>query len=537
MMKKNKKGFTILEGLALFSAVGVASSTALSLIQERDRTNYRDGVAEELRMVVSAVEKRLLIDGYTTTNWNNFSWSSTDFETFKMEEMIASNQNCLQKDGSVVSGDWIPKLNEEKNSKLIPCDLWKGRLPYEMNLEMNLIPDTFGFIESFEVLLTFNDKAHFEKNIIDISYLSKNEKSHTKTADSIYSVELVNRITKLPLTASQCMNLETGCALLASFNRDDSSEYLRSDGYNPVVGEHFKFIETSTSSPLMCVKWSKDASNNWSSKLSESCGIGVYNKTGYPVMVDVVAENGTYENVMLDTDCNNYIFNAGIVEIDGQSPCGMTKKGAEYYQVIDNIEAVRSVIEDVKFEAITSNSLVSSTLSTQTADATTLLKAVKAEIGTNGLTVIGGTQLHGLTTADIVRVNLASGSIGNFDNINTEIAALNYKNNLIDLEINKLWNSNNNQDNELRQIRNEMNNFISTRPNVSEPPPSPPLPVKKLEWVYNSSCGSQYYRGVKPSDIGGSCASDGQTGSWFKIAGQSSGTPVYVKCSKVCLYR
>lgn len=463
MTERKSNGFTLIETLVGISIGGAAIMGGMSLFQQEMDSNKRDSVATEIRSILSGVENRFLIDGFNVSTWSKTSWSNTNSvqQDLLKKQLIARDNGCGKASG------WVPSLNDKLDVKLVPCSLWE-KVPYGMELSAELKSDSTNFVENFNLILSFKDSHtdpnHFKENVKDMINISKHFRKQSTTGEGTYSLGVIDKRTGVDITSVQCINIGDNCALLANYNRAGASEYLKADGSVAMIGEHFKFIESRGQSPLTCVRWFKTPSNTWDKELNEECGIGIYETTGQPAAVDVVVKNGTFENIVLEQECKNFEWNGTTVIENGKSPCGMTKDGSEYYQVIDNIEAKTAVIKEGLFGTVNVNDLVATSISAETVNATTLFKAAKMIVGAGGLEVDGTSNFTGLVTADRVQVQNISGPIGNFDNINFDIQNLKNKDIYHDQEIAKLKNKDSLQDQEINNLRNALNNLSTAVP-------------------------------------------------------------------------
>lgn len=142
MMKKlNKiKGITLIEVMIVMSLILGFILIFLNMdIATNEKQNSRK-VGTQLNMIVSAIDKRISIEGKSFSYWKNgTSWDGITFRNFLKEELIgANNATC-----GVPSKGWKPIINigdldptspegrsvvlmhdNALTGKLIPCSLW-----------------------------------------------------------------------------------------------------------------------------------------------------------------------------------------------------------------------------------------------------------------------------------------------------------------------------------------------------------------------------------------------------------------------------
>ncbi|HFG1882363.1 TPA: hypothetical protein ACGF2H_003598, partial [Vibrio cholerae] len=326
----------------------ISTGIILKEVENRNQ-NERLRFVDEARSIVKAVDHRIAIDGYDPDLWTKLKWESEEeIVDFLIKEELTSEYHDKCSDGK-----WKPAINSENNTKLIECNLWKYRKNHGEAMSAEVRIDYAGFIQGFDLFINFTDEENFKNYFRDIKYsLNKLSVNKSQELSGIYLNSIVSTSTKSDISSYECINNPLDCSIKLSLERSGGNEYLRADGGNSMIGEHLTFIESKGQAPLKCVRWSntvRDGSGSWSRELDEDCGIGIYEKTGQPVMVDVVADTGTFKNIALDKECIVYKWDGSKVVDSGKvAPCGMTNEGSELYQVISNIHSEGIETYDIK---------------------------------------------------------------------------------------------------------------------------------------------------------------------------------------------
>lgn len=372
---KNEKGFTLVETLIAVSIAGVLSTGAIKFAIDELEKDKQEKAGNEFVKIIGAVENRLLLDGFSESHWNQNEWKNTNevINNLLREQLIAADANCS-------TGSWEPQDAEQKNAKLVDCLIW-NKMPFDMQAKAELKKDSAGFVESFELILNFKDKAHFEKEYQNLQRsLFKARVKDTSDSSSNHSYSFVDLNTKTDISNTQCINLDKDCSVMISYNRAGSFDYVRTDGSNSMLDSHLSFIDGSAGSGLTCAKWTNDKDDNsgaWIQTLDEDCGIGIYKQTGVPAAVDVVADNGSFKSVVLDEECILYEWNGtNVVDSTKRSPCGMVDNGSTMYQVIPNLNSQAIIALSAKL-----NDLDSKAIQTDQFDANeATLKSAKIQV-------------------------------------------------------------------------------------------------------------------------------------------------------------
>ncbi|MBM25124.1 MAG: hypothetical protein CL760_05475 [Chloroflexi bacterium] len=394
-MNRNKKGLTLVESLIALSVAGTVATGFIVNEKEKAKENKTLNLMHDAMSIVYAVDHRIAIDGYETTNWGSTSWDNIDLihKNLIKKELTSRNLNTCS------GGGWDPRIIKEREITLLECNLWESRPIKDLKYKASLSKDALtGFIDRFDLTISFDDEEAFLENYQDMKYALNNYKRNEyQEITGQHSLTIVKLSSGNELSSSECINSPLECAFRFTYDISGGNEKIRVDGNNSIINNHLDFIENTTSiSPRQCLHWIEktnpsDGSKYWElQKESNSldCGIGIYEKT--PVTVDVLAENGNFRTILLDKKCNLLKLNGNKVEVDSgtTTPCGImkSKDGSEIIQVVENTIATTALINDVFVEkgfinTLNSDILTGVTLNTTDLVATTL-NAKTVEVAT-----------------------------------------------------------------------------------------------------------------------------------------------------------
>lgn len=398
-----EKGLSLFETLLSLSVVIILFSTFMYFYLDHQREQQAVVFGKDVVSIVTAFDKRIHVDGWDVSNFKNGTeWNNANtFIEMLNTEFIAKNTSCG------TSKSWVPVLESEKNTQLIPCNFWT-KIPYEFNVRASINVDPTGYIKKFIVTFQSKNNEDFAKNFRFYNKAkmtaNANDSLNVTGGHHFYFATLADTATRVSVT--KCLALKTDCVLVAVYDREGGYEYLRVDGENSILNATITFKESKNSSKLQCFKWFKSNAGVWSNS-QVNCGMGIYAKTGHPVSVDVAVANTTQSRVLLDKNCNVYGLTGHIVEEKSTSPCGIlrTDSGDEIYQVVDIVSAKSGYIQ-----TLYNSDIISNKINTQYAD---IMK---------DLTVTGKTFLNDtLTVNAIANINNTlnvSGNINSQSNLN-----------------------------------------------------------------------------------------------------------------------
>lgn len=392
-----EKGLSLFETLLSISITIILFSTFIYFYLDYQREQRSIVFGKQVVSIITAFDKRIHVDGWDVNYFKNGTeWTNANtFIEMLNTEFIAKNTSCG------TSKSWVPVLEKEKNTQLIPCNMW-SKIPYEFKVRAKINVDETGYIKQF--IVTFQPKS--TDDFLENFRFYNKAKMAANTNDSLnvtgghhyYFATLADMTTRVSVT--QCMVLKSDCVLVGVYDRQGGYEYLRVDGQNSILNATITFKESKNSSKQQCFKWFKSSAGVWSNSQVD-CGIGIYTKTGHPVSVDVAVVNTTQSRVLLDKSCNVYGLTGHTVEAKNTSPCGIlrTDSGTDIYQVVDIVSAKEGYIQ-----TLYNTDIISNKINTQYAE---VMK---------DLTVTGKTYLNDtLTVNAIANINNTLNVTGNIN--------------------------------------------------------------------------------------------------------------------------
>lgn len=425
MIKLDKKGFSLVEALLV---MGVSTAGAIGTIQyNQDKSNKLENtnMVLDISNIINAIDQRITIDGYNVSSWSKTSWSNESeiVSDLLLKELIASGSSCS-------GGNWIPSLSTMNTKNLVDCNLWQQRRGLDLDMSAAFKLDSVGFIQDFDFFLSFNNVEDFNDNFLDYKYaLTKSLEKNKKEVSGIHSYELVEKGNSLnKLTSQQCVARTTDCSFKVSFNRSGGAEYMRSDGDNSLINDHLTFIETKDSAPINCLRWKntkRDGTGVWEEELIEECGVGIYRNASNPVMVDVLADTGTFKNITLDKSCIVYEWNgSNVVDSSSTSPCGITNSGTEIIQVVENTIAKTATVKDIYLEKGFINIAETDLLSVRVSDINEIITTeinteialISNELNVDGVSILKNSDINGLSDFNS---QVSFNSIADFNSLST----------------------------------------------------------------------------------------------------------------------
>ena len=169
-MKKLKNGFTLIEVLIVLILFTGFIFIFLQMDMSIDEKQNKRKVGNQLNQIITAIDKRVSIEGKELANWNSTEWDGLEVKKFFREELVgAQNPTCGQADG------WKPELDlkgidpnssegqelnylleQAKTTKLLPCSFW-AIYPNKIRPNFKILGDGNGNISNFILLFKFDN--------------------------------------------------------------------------------------------------------------------------------------------------------------------------------------------------------------------------------------------------------------------------------------------------------------------------------------------------------------------------------------------
>jgi hypothetical protein len=354
---KNLTGLTLMETMLVVTISLSVLSLAIYWLGIYQKSKAASVVAYDVVEVVTAIDRRIFIDGYDSSKWGTLKYSNNnDVRKFLNEKLISSEAPCGLANG------WKPvtdkftdaaEIAKMEKSSLIQCNLWSEKTPWNALTEVEVV-EFDNKVTSVNLYIKQKNDAIFEENF---NYLRQavtemKEKDSKKIA-GLHYYSFVNDVDKnTPISALQCSKLKSKCLIKASFSSESTgSESLLVNGNNSMINSAITFKPDRDSPSLNCLRWKFDETGSYSSS-DVKCGIGVYDtsSTEQNKKIDVVINSMTSKAMYLDKTCNQYEYNYSnqTLEITGSSPCGIYEADGSVIQAVQKMYTRNLIAQKIK---------------------------------------------------------------------------------------------------------------------------------------------------------------------------------------------
>ena len=409
--KKNKLQLNNASGLSLMETLLVVTisisvlAIAVYWLGVYQKSKAASIVAYDVVEVVTAIDRRIFIDGYDSAKWGTLKYNNNnEVKKFLSEKLISSQAPCG------VTNGWNPvtdkftdaaEIAKMEKSSLVPCNMWSEKSPWNALTEVEVV-EFDNKVTGVNLFIKQKNDAMFEENFTYLrqAVTEMKEKDSKKIAGLHYYsfVDDVDRNT--PISAVKCSKLKSKCLIKASFSSESTgSEELLVNGSNSMINSAITFKPDRDSPSLNCLRWKFDESGNYTSS-DVKCGIGVYDtaSTETNKKVDVVINSMTSKSMYLDKTCNQYEYNYGnqTLEITGSSPCGIYEADGSVIQAVQKMYTRNLIAQKIKARDLFVSSL-------DVKEAFTIMETVTArgDVKVDGKTTIN----QGLTVEKGARFN------------------------------------------------------------------------------------------------------------------------------------
>lgn len=372
---KNKKGLTAIEALIALSLSFASGATIFSYVDENNKKNQYQNIVNGVDQIMYAFDQRFDLDGFNAKYWNTKKWETTEDV---VDQLI--KKEFHSKNANKCSGSWEPINSDNDNLNLVDCDLWSKKIPMGFETEVELKMDINDFVS--QAILYIKPKEHEvngSKKYLpeeDFKKLNKTlmflKARNNNTDNGSLFFDFYSKKDDQYLTKMECLDDFDNCSIKGVYSRLGDSESLYTDGSNSMIDSSINFIENNTTSPLECIRWIKDSDDNWIlSSTNNDCGIGIYNDSSLPIVVETSTHNGTFENIVLEKECNSYVWNSTSKTLTDNgvlTPCGMSNDGTEVFQIVDNTKSLNlfsneAFIEELEVDNFNVDDLITESIS------------------------------------------------------------------------------------------------------------------------------------------------------------------------------
>lgn len=393
MKIKNSKnnGLTLIETLIVL-ALGAMLMLNFFIWQRENALNQNAKMLGlQMVTILNGIDQKIAMAGYSVTDtsatgdaqkvWQMTNYTATYLviDNLLRRELIARDSVCGAGDG------WLPSKAKDTKTNLVPCMLWNNKkIPFDFLAQGKVVVDADGFVSDVYVILIFQNQDLFKKNI---SYAMKAidaaraNDSVNQTGRHVYVVANRNQLdgNGIPREVSgvnSCYAMGyNNCVIMLRYSRNNSYEYLRTDGTNSMLNTTVSFKKNKTSERMKCNRWYKDTTGAWTLEDTVDCGMGVYKpadstsaeaKAGNEDNVQIVVDYSTQKEVHMDKSCAVFQVNynsTGTADVISESnvrePCGILNKKKEnkdstdplpgdvVYQLVDRVTAEQGYFKDL----------------------------------------------------------------------------------------------------------------------------------------------------------------------------------------------
>jgi len=344
MKNLNKiKGLTLIEVMVLMSLILGFILIFLNMDMATNEKQNTRKVGTQLNMIVSAVDKRISIEGKSFDYWKNgTTWNGPQFKDFLKQELIgANNATCgnpskgwkpaidiADLDVNSEEGKTVSLMHENAlTGKLIPCSLWTV-YPYDIVPSATITADADNNLDSLILSFKFANVADWTKGFpkFNQSYLFAKEQKNTTllTTKSFYYSDASNNL----IDIKQCMTLKNNCVMnlkisVGSSSTDDKK--FKVDSSNSFETNLGFAKSVQANQQIDCKIWTMDTSTNpptWNTRIT-ACG--VTGGSNGDKEVGLIGDNIDAQNIKITGRCVDY--KDAFPVTDYNADCGMIDNG------------------------------------------------------------------------------------------------------------------------------------------------------------------------------------------------------------------
>lgn len=344
--KESNKAFTLMETLLVVSISIIIIGMSIYWLGIYQKKKAASTSAADIVQIISGIDRRLFLDGYDATKWDDLDYTNNDaVKSFFNEKLISRTASCGKSNGWTPITDKIENTTEAskmENAALVQCNLWSEKLPWNSLAEIN-IEELDDKVTAVNLYLKQKNDEEFANNFPYIRQaVSEMKAKDSQEIAGLHYYHFVDENDKSnPISALKCSEIKSRCIIKASFSSEEgASEYLLTNGGNSMINSAITFKPNADSPSLNCLRWKFDTSGNYTSS-TVKCGIGVYDTSATEPnkKVDVVIDSITSKGMYLDKVCNQYEYNftSQMLEITGSSPCGIYEHDGSVIQAVEKV--------------------------------------------------------------------------------------------------------------------------------------------------------------------------------------------------------
>lgn len=361
---KRIKGVTLIEVLVLLSLVILTTLLFVNMDMSVDEKQNARKVGTQMNMIVSAIDKRISIEGKSFSYWKNgTSWNNgAEFRNFLRQELVGKDNTVC---GDPAKG-WNPAVNldgldptkdegksvsflhsEALSTKLVPCSLW-NIYPYNVIPTAKITQDAKNNLANVLISFRFGNIDDWKKGFskFNESYIFAKEQKNTTllTQKEFYYSDLADK----KIDFKSCLNLKEQCVLnlkvsVGSSATDDKKFKVDSSNSFETNLGFAKSIKSNEQ--INCNIWIMDASTYPATWSSRQTACGVTGGTNGDMEVGLIGDNIDAENIKITGRCTDYDQAFSAVGVDAE--CGMINTSTIVQLNTNNIQATKIVAQNV----------------------------------------------------------------------------------------------------------------------------------------------------------------------------------------------
>lgn len=345
--KTKKSGFSLLETILTIGLLSTVAFFKLQHLENAKLENIAYKFGEDGVEILKAIDKRILLDGYS----NNGDWDkvwngrSEVLSTMIKEELNSStNPDC-----GVAGSGWSPKVATNAGISLFDCNqISHKKTPFNFNAHAKRKGNNANKLIEYWYLEFYsdNEKEFMENFNIFPTIIDGGVNRSILQMTGTYDVYLSDRTDpqRKPLqSTARCWDIKTNCSIVFKYTKAEPASSM-TDRHLSISGKsalaaNLNF-RTFAKQPLKCSKTGGESIN---------CGFNISGKD-----LDLFVNSTRTETLQLITDQNGVAVPLVCTTVDGHSDiCGMTTidNGSSYAMIATLNKTVASKIQSEVVES------------------------------------------------------------------------------------------------------------------------------------------------------------------------------------------
>lgn len=366
---KKIKGITLIEVMILMSLLLGFILIFLNMDMATNEKQNSRKIGTQLNMIVSAVDKRISIEGKSFSDWKNgTTWTGPTFKNFLKQELVGANNTTC---GDPSKG-WKPTLDiggldpaspegrsvvlmhdNALTGKLVPCTLW-NIYPYDIVPSAEIKADANNNLQSVLLSFKFANPVDWTKGFAKFneSYSFAKEQKNTTlltTKSFYYSDTSQNKI-----DLQNCITLKDKCVMnlkisVGSSSTDDKK--FKVDSSNSFETNLGFAKSVQANQQIDCKIWTMDASTSPVTWNTRTTACGVTGGSNGDKEVGLIGDNIDAQNIKITGKCIDYAKDFPLTGINYNSDCGMLDNGSIVELNSSVLQATRIIADNLYVNA------------------------------------------------------------------------------------------------------------------------------------------------------------------------------------------